>query len=494
MAQLVVCQHTSHSFTISHMMKQYLYLLLPILLCGPISAQKHDYNWIFGYKNNSSDTLLGGATIDFNFKPPKVFVDKKKIDLSFYCGICSDSSGRLAFYTNGISIRDRTHNLMQFGDTINPGPFWEKWQKQYFPSGPGALTIPAPGKKSQYYLFHLSMQTEVHEEVLEISPFYYTLIDMTGNNGLGKVTKRKNRVLIAKGDLTPAVGVKHGNGRDWWVIIGERNTNKIYIFLVNPEGVQGPFLTEMPYAFPGKEYFALNSISPDGRLYVRCSSQEGLYILSFNRCNGSFSNLKVLPFGPDISVIATIFAPDSRHLYLSSSSALMVLDLKAPDIGATLDTLAYYDGFASPFYPLKTGFWFPAAGPDGKIYYATTNSTLSMHYIHRPDWPGQSADIEQHGLTLPKLNYGTMCQFPNYRLGEWQDAPCDTLQAQVPGDGFEYTWFTEADKTADKTGYRLLPPIGDPQKRNTPRQKGRELWEYFLPSSKSNPLWHTYKD
>lgn len=463
-------------------------LLLPLFAFG----QKHDYNWLFGYDNNSSDARLGGAVIDFNHNPPKIYPDTRKVDLFHYHCSCSDSSGRLAFYTNGISIRDRTHEKMLFGDTLNPVPLWVDWQNRYFPSGPYCLTIPAPGRKNHYYMFHLAAQYEPIEDTREASPFYYTLIDMNGNNGLGKVTSRKNRVLIPKGDLVPPVATKHGNGRDWWVVTGVRSTNKIYTFLITPSGVQGPFLTEMPYNFPGREYAFVNTMSPDGRLYVRCSTFGGLYILNFNRCTGVFSNLRVVPFGPDISAVSVIVSKNSKYLYFSAPDKIMALDLTAPDLSTSLDTLAYFDGFSSPMRPYRTGFFIPSLGPNGKIYYATTNSTMAMHYIHRPDWPGQSADLEQHGLQLPKFNNGTMGLFPNYRLGEWQDAPCDTLQGQRPNDGFEYSQFSKDDdnNTDGKFYYKVFTPLGDPAKRNLPRRKQEDLLEIIANFPTQPSFWN----
>jgi hypothetical protein len=177
----------------------------------------------------------------------------------------------------------------------------------------------------------------------------------------------------------------------------------------------------------------------------------------FDRCTGALNNLKVLPFGdPHFFGFATVFAPDSRHLYLSSWETLTVLDLKASDIGASFDTLACFDGKATPQQPFSTGFFNPNLAPDGKIYYATTNSTLSLHVIHHPNLDGHAADVEQHGITLPKFNDGTMCIFPNYRLGQWIGSPCDTIPVHRPG--FEPTnWYPPFQRKID--GYTLLPAL-----------------------------------
>ena len=439
-------------------------------------AQKHDYNWMWGFGNEHfNNPRFGGVNMDFHVNPPSIYPVKKKIDFSFYCGICSDSSGQLAFYTNGISIRDTTHNRMLNGDTLNPGSIWLDWQNRSYPNGPFCFALPAPGKINQYYFFH--MATLLTDNFIGTCPFYYTVVDMEGNNGLGQVTY-KNQLLLPgsdtdKRDYIDPVAVKHGNGRDWWVITGEVQSPLIHIFLLDPDGVQGPFTSTMPYQFPGTDYQSVNAMSPDGNTYVRAAGTLGLYIFDFDRCIGTLGNLRALPFANnDFFGFATVFAPDSKHLYLSSWQAVTVLDLSATNIIASLDTLAYFDGNASPSEPFVTGFFNPNLGPDGKLYYSTTNGTLSMHLIHNPDLPGHASDVEQHGLDLPKYNSGTMCIFPNYRLGEWEGSPCDTINGQKPGDGFvKSDWYPPAH--AKMEGYTLLPVLfkntqssGQPIKRD----------------------------
>lgn len=394
--------------------------------------------------------------------PPLIYSQKRKTNIDFYCGVCSDSSGVLEFYSNGMAIRDTTHEIMLNGDQLNPGLIWDQWTAAYpftsYPNGPFCFALPAPGKTKEYFFFHMGTTVNYHS-----CPFYYTVVDMDGNNGLGEVTQ-KNQIILSgsdtdERDYIAPVAVKHGNGRDWWIIIGELSKPLLYTFLLDPNGVHGPFTTTMAYQFPGAEYQSVNDISPDGQTYIRADGNHGLYIYNFDRCNGTFDNLRVLPFGDETFFgFAAVIAPNSHSLYLSSWETVTTLDLNALNISNSLDTLAYFDGKASPQQPFLTGFFNPNLGPDGKIYYATTNGTLSMHVIHHPDLPGQAADLEQHGLSLPKFNNGTMCLFPNYRLGEWEGSPCDTLNGQKPGDGFTKSdWYPPPYAKPD--GYTLLPPL-----------------------------------
>ncbi|MBL7826689.1 MAG: hypothetical protein JNJ57_08670 [Saprospiraceae bacterium] len=433
-----------------------------LLLSTAIFGQKHDYFQFFGYSSNTQ--LWGGATINFHHNPPAIYPEHKNMNFGLYCGICSDSSGVLAFYTNGIAIRDATHHIMAGGDTINPGPVWNQWHDDRYPNGPFCFGLPAPGQFNRYYFFHMG---STFTPVLSTSPFYFTLIDMEGNGGLGTVIKKNQVLLPIYTDYTAPVAVKHGNGRDWWVITGEVGKPINHRFLLNESGVHGPYTDTMPYFFQGVDYQSVNAMSPDGSVYVRGAGTLGFYVFDFDRCTGQLYNLRAVPFAnDDFLCFATVFAPDSRHLYVSSLETVTVVDVMAQDISGSLDTVVYFDGNASPQLPFVTGFFNPNLAPDGKIYYSTTSSTLALHIINHPNLPGPAADFEQHGIALPKYNNGTMCLYPHYRLGEWESSPCDTINGQKPGDGFmSSAWQDNAIRNLKD--YKILPPLFQKHKTET---------------------------
>jgi hypothetical protein len=181
-----------------------------------------------------------------------------------------------------------------------------------------------------------------------------------------------------------------------------------------------------------------------------------LYIFDFDRCTGQLSNPRIVSYPNGFYTWYAAASPDSRFLYLNHPNALYSLDLKAGDLGASLDTVAVYDGFACP-NPWQTGIGLPGLGPDGKIYYATHNGTKCMHELHHPNLPGWAADFEQHGLALPRYSQATMCPFPNYRLGVWEGSPCDTMQLQHPPEGFTATRYEKRsdDERGNQNAYQV---------------------------------------
>lgn len=434
---------------------RFVFTLLFISIWTTLPAQKHDAFSFFGYENDSNHPLFGGGTIDFNFEPPKIYKEKKKVDFGTYCGACSDSLGKLLFYTNGISVQNWTHNLMQWGDSVNLSYFWYDYQKYGFPIGAISPSIPAPGLPNQYYLFSIGGRDQLSTEQIVLAPLWYNRIDMNQNSGLGRV-EEKNVVLLDSAQNEMIV-VKHGNGRDWWVLTPLLSQPVHYAYLVDSTGINAPLIQVYGPPFNEFEIPSPCSISPNGKIYIRHDSYGGLRIYDFDRCTGQLNNLRIIPYENGFFSIQATFSPDSRFLFINSYEAMMVMDMQAPDPALTLDTLAIYDGFSSPTPPFDTYFWISQMHGN-KLYSATANGTRALHIIHHPDLPGLSADVEQHGITLPVYNSGTMCRFPNYRLGKWEGSPCDTLGFAGQTDEFINVPYSKPESKND-TDYKILSPL-----------------------------------
>lgn len=414
-------------------------LFLIILVPSILSAQNHDFIWVYGYQNHpDTSSEVGGAVIDFKQFPPSHYKQTRELNFSLFCASCADSIGNLLFYSNGIRIHNYLNQLIENGDTINPGTIWQSNQNSGYPSQVGGFALPAPGKENCYFLFHLP--SILNGGQIIFSPFYYSYIDMDANNGTGKVIT-KNQVL-KQGDFIQQKAVKHANGRDWWVLTAQKSEHLYYLFLITPEGVQGPFTQILGDPFPNSEGRGVTNFSPDGTIYVRNDANNGLHMMDFNRCTGELSNLRILPYDQTTGFRfgSAVFSPDSRFIYLSNSNLVVQLDLEAPNLDySAVDTVQMYDNFADPYPPFLTGYLYPQLGSDGKIYYSTSGTTPRLHVINRPNLPGLACDVENHGVQLPRFNGRTTCFFPNYRLGEWEGSPCDTLNGQRPGDGFVKT-------------------------------------------------------
>ncbi|MFQ5448637.1 MAG: hypothetical protein ACE5FF_17045, partial [Saprospiraceae bacterium] len=136
----------------------------------------------------------GGCVLDFNEKPPSTYKQDREMNLNVTVASICDSTGNLLFYTNGAWIANFTHEMMENGDSLNPGEVtWNNYQSglKVFQS---TIVLPFPNHSGMYYLLHLKLDYD-DVFVLAVNTFYYSLIDMNKNNGLGKVVLKNQEML-----------------------------------------------------------------------------------------------------------------------------------------------------------------------------------------------------------------------------------------------------------------------------------------------------------
>ena len=433
-------------------------VFLCLLTAWTLTAQKHDNNWIFGISAQPFNNP-NGVLMHFEQGYPTFSVENIRQYYGPYCAVCSDSSGNLIFHTNGRSIRNKKHQIMENGDTINPGAVWQEYQFGY-PSVTGGFALPAPGLSNRYYLIHTSLNNgNLPTPICPI--LYYTLIEVNPDED-GSVISKNN--ILAEGDIPSPVAIKHGNGRDWWVIAGDYLNHKYQTFLIDPDGVHFMFDQALtPGAFASSSGY--HEVSPDGRYFVNNDDVSVLWIYDFDRCSGLLSHPRLLPYQPPVFWTATnVFSPDSRFLYVGTHLVVYQLDMKTIDEPViAFDTIARYEYGASPAPPAYTHFYQPALAPDTKIYYATFSETDAYHVINRPKLPLLASNFDQRGLIIPKKRDLTWCHFPAYRLGRWSDSPCDTLPfAGQIEDSFNHIPWRPATIPAEKEALSIhimhLPP------------------------------------
>jgi hypothetical protein len=90
---------------------------------------------------------------------------------------------------------------------------------------------------------------------------------MEANNGAGLVSPVNVPLIQDTLQYGAISATRHGNGRDWWIIVPKANSNVYYKVLLSPEGAilsdTQPVGTDVP-AQLGQAV-----ISPDGSFYAR---------------------------------------------------------------------------------------------------------------------------------------------------------------------------------------------------------------------------------
>jgi len=401
------------------------WLIAILIFPSALQAQFHDNTWILGYSNNADTTdrfgisiltfpngmlqIMQNPVLEFNFDGT---------NMSF-----SNSNGNLSYYSNGIHIGNAIWDIMENGAYLTEGyspiggVFWPGW----------VLSIPMPEEPSKHCFFYeqdsFSSLLSVYARSLNLA-----IIDIAANDGNGTVLLRDSLLI----EDTLAVGkissIKHANGRDWWILVNEKNSNGFYRLLLSPIGL----LLEghQNIGVPVIDGVGQAVFSPNGEHYAifgAVSVADGNYtdVYDFDRCTGLLSNHRHLHTNVTNGYWGgEAFSLNSRFLYINEQSVCHQYDLNASDLWDSRKIVAEYDGFLSP-YP--TTFFFMQLAPDGKIYSCTVTGSNVLHVIRNPDELGTSCQYQQHGIMLPTNNSHSIPTFPNYRLGPLDGSPCDTL-------------------------------------------------------------------
>ena len=427
-------------------MQKTILLFVIIFISFSAYTQKYDYRWMMGYGDPAPGQ--GTSHINFNYDPPTIYLEDKKI--SYY--ICNNSmstiDGELIFYSNGVELYNAEDEIMLNSEDFNYNEFHEGYENVGLPIAQGLISFQSVSEDDLYYLFHLKIDYEFVDNnnfYVYTKGLYYTSIDIAGDNGYGEVIEKGIPIIedtLASGGLT---ATRHANGRDWWILMPEIEGNRYYRVLLDPDGVH--LIGSQDLGSYSVTDFGQATFSPDGSWYIRnhmiggSTEDDYLDLYRFDRCTGLLSDHERFVYGSETSAGGgVIVSPNNRFLYAVHREHIYQLDLESDDILASLDTIAVYDGFSeSESGLLKTTFFLGQSAPDGKIYLNCTNGTSYLHLIHNPNGHGANCFFEQRGVKLPTRNFSSLSNFPFYRLGPIDGSPCDTLGIDnIPLAAFNY--------------------------------------------------------
>ena len=110
-------------------MKKIITISLFLIIAASLFAQKQAAHWYFGEN----------AGLDFNSGSPIALTDGQ-MQTTEGCATISDYDGNLLFYTNGVTIWNKNHQIMVNGENLNGD----------FSSTNSAIIIPKPGDITIY--------------------------------------------------------------------------------------------------------------------------------------------------------------------------------------------------------------------------------------------------------------------------------------------------------------------------------------------------------
>ncbi|WP_136667656.1 T9SS type B sorting domain-containing protein [Flavobacterium sp. H122] len=328
-------------------------------------SQKEASVWYFG----------SNAGIKFNADNSITTLTDSQMIASEACATLADSNGNLLFYTDGVKVWNKNHQIMSNGNDL--AGHWSTTQ---------TAIVPKPGSPNLFYIFTLDY--EVHP-----NGFRYSVVDMNLNGSLGDVTNEKNILIYAPSNEKIAI-VKHANNVDYWVVTHGFGNNTFYSHLLSSSGLSNsPTLSNTGTVVSGStdNVWGYMKISPDGSKLAVCSLLN-TELFDFDSSSGQVTNPKILYFGTDNEMsYGTEFSPDNNILYISIAGLFKIIqyDLNAPNI-------------ASSAFDITTPNIQPCAlqlGPDNKIYIAQFFKR-KLGVINNPNTLGIGCTVQTNMLDL----------------------------------------------------------------------------------------------
>ncbi|MFD1162620.1 T9SS type B sorting domain-containing protein [Hwangdonia seohaensis] len=389
-----------------------LLLIFALSVCF-VFSQKQSANWYFGEY----------AGLNFNTPNPTPLTDGQLITKEG-CATISDPNGNLLFYTDGVTIWDRRHQIMPNGQGL----------LGHSSSTESALIVPKPGSTSKYYLFTIDKPSYYLTEAEPIDGVNYSEIDLSLNGSFGDVVPGTKNSHLVTYDTNVAVqneykssekitAVSHSDGSSVWVIT--QFMDKFYAFLIDGNGVnETPIISTVSqmvrpvFNSDGANITAIGYLkaSPDGKKIAIAHSSTNIggggprsprresgrvLLYDFDNSTGVVANDKIImdntyPYGVE-------FSPNSKVLYITNNvfdddnifnhSHIYQYNLESSDIVGTRETISNSQNVAGALQ----------LAINGKIYRAGFRSSsvgLNLSVINNPNEIGNAADYSENSVSL----------------------------------------------------------------------------------------------
>jgi len=348
-------------------MKFSITLFLFIITILSYGQNKSANNWYFG----------NHAVITFNTQPPTAIPGSAMNTLQHSSSI-SDSNGNLLFYTDGITVWDKTNAIMPNGTNLKGDcdlPFGER-----------VIIIPYPQNVNLYYIFCISF-----------SGLYYSVIDITLNNGNGDVLNTEKNIFIesdVKNFLT-AVGNEISN--TYWLLIQRGGANQgVRAYKIDTNGFNSSaIINNIPSA-------TLLKFTPSGLHVAVANGELGIIIYNFDNQTGVLDNPLILIPSGTLEIQSLAFSQNEQYLYINNRyRKITQFDLLAGSSTEIVNS-AYtvYENTEGKIHTLQLG-------SNGKIYISNTNQSF-LSAINSPNEQGVACNFVHDAVYLggDTTNYG----------------------------------------------------------------------------------------
>ncbi|MDZ4746036.1 MAG: hypothetical protein SGJ05_08550 [bacterium] len=392
-------------------------MILPLVLLALAStesrAQRQAWNWYFGdkvgltFRNGIGEPLADG----------QLQTNEGSSSMS------DPATGSLLFYTDGVKVYNRLHEVMLNGTGLNGDPSTSQ----------SAIIVPAPGSSSLYYIFNPAPVTSTALNG-RCYCLYYSVVDMRGGDGYGEVVTKNQHLYDDVTEHIAAVADCKNEG--WWIVVRSRKTRHFFSFHVERGRVNPlPTISDAGNPLLVVENAGNMHISPDGRKLVITSISGNSQLYDFDVSTGKVLNaVSLFPPSNLGAHYGAAFSRDGRRVYIAVSVSSGFVPTRIYQFNAAASTaIEIQNSIAVVGLLPNNNEWTPMQlGPDGRIY------------IGRPKQPylAMISDAEKSADSIrfqdSVINLGNLCRngLPTFVANYLGTGSVTSVYCQSPEAGF----------------------------------------------------------
>jgi gliding motility-associated-like protein len=338
--------------------------------------------WYFG----------NGAGLDFNEKepadlnnPPPYALTDGQMNAPAGTSTISDQNGDLLFYTDGQTVWNKNHQIMDGGTDIGGNPN----------STQSSLIVPFPGDETMFYIF-------TTEEIGNTGTYAlkYSIVDMKlnkdGDGFLGAVVSKDNILFTQSTERITATGLQGGGAV--WLIAHEYGSNNFLSYLITEAGISNPVISSVGNvhsAFNPAEGQGYMKLSPDNQRLAVVIQPNTVQVFTFVDSTGVLSNPITITV-PEGEVYGVEFA--GNKLFVSThNNGIFEYYLRGPEDedDFEFEALGVLEGSAS--VPGRMGAI--QIAPNGQIYVAIEGANFLGAIYPNPE-RGEKSNFQAQGADL----------------------------------------------------------------------------------------------
>lgn len=343
-------------------------LCLSLLLNNSSFAQKEANIWYFG-RNAGLDFSSGGP----------IAITNGQLNTLEGCATISNKDGVLLFYTDGVTVYNARHEVMQNGSGL----------MGHSSSTQSSIIVPRPSDSSLYYIF----TTDATPNNLENGLRYSTVnIKLAG----GKAGVSAKNILLHSPSTEKIMAVKHSNNKDIWVISHKYGGDEFLVYLIDKSGINTtPIVSKIGSLYSDDNYYGSMGYlkaSPRGdklAAAIRYKNNSILEIYDFDNKTGKVSNpITSSEFVRNIYGVE--FSPNGSKLYATVGVAIPLrsvfqYDLEENDVFNSKTVV--YNTTVNSLGAIQVAV-------DGKLYIASSSRDY-LDVINKPNSKGHSCDYKE---------------------------------------------------------------------------------------------------